>query len=69
VGSVFTNAAGGDFSLNNTTNQGALLRDVGFPGAFLNGTTTGYLDIGAAQHQGSAAGGGSLIGDGLVSVV
>jgi hypothetical protein len=49
--SFFTNAAGGDFSLNNTAGGGALLRAVGFPGTFPTGTTIGYVDIGAAQHK------------------
>lgn len=52
----FTNASGGDFSLNNAAGGGALLRAVGFPGALPWGGT-GYLDIGALQHQ--DAGGGS----------
>lgn len=51
TGSFFTNAASNDFSLNNTASQGALARAAGILGAFPRGTTTGYLDIGAAQHQ------------------
>ncbi len=51
----FTNAAGGDFSLNNTAGGGAACRAAGFPGVFPGGTTTGYLDIGAVQHQDSPA--------------
>lgn len=47
----FTDAAGGDFSLNNTAGGGAACRAAGFPGAFPGGTTIGYLDIGAVQHQ------------------
>lgn len=43
----FTNAAGGDFSLNNTAGGGALLRALGFSPY----GQTGYLDIGAVQHQ------------------
>lgn len=54
-GSFFTNAASGDFSLNNTAGAGALLRATGFPGVLPGGTTTGYIDIGAAQHQESAS--------------
>ena len=50
AGSVFTNAAGGDFSLNNTASQGALLRATGYPATFPGGTAS-YRDIGAAQHQ------------------
>jgi len=48
--SPFTNAAGGDFSLNTSAGGGAACRAAGFPGVFPNGTTTGYVDIGAAQH-------------------
>lgn len=63
----FTNAAGGDFSLNNTAGGGAALRAIGYPGIFPGGTTTGYLDIGAAQHQDSGGGGlASSIFGGLV---
>lgn len=51
---LFTNAAGGDFSLGSTSPAKA----TGFPGAFLGGPT-GYLDMGAVQRQESAAGGGS----------
>ena len=46
----FVNAAGGNFALNTSTG-GNLCRAAGFPGVFPGGTTTGYLDIGAAQHQ------------------
>ncbi len=47
----FTNAAGGDFSLNNTAGGGAAVRAAGdfFPG----GTTTNYQDVGATQHSGA----------------
>lgn len=44
-------ATNNDFSLNNTAGAGADCRAAGFPGAFPGGTTTGYLDIGAVQHQ------------------
>lgn len=56
-GDPFTNAAGGDFSLNNTAGAGAACRAVGFPGTFSGIGTTGYLDIGAVQSQ---AGGGGV---------
>lgn len=55
----FTNAAGGDFSLNSTAGGGAACRAAGFPGAFPGGTTTGYLDIGAVQHADPASTGGA----------
>jgi len=53
TGSFFTNAAAGDFSLNNTAGAGAALRAAGLPGTFPLTTTVGYLDIGAVQHQDS----------------
>lgn len=56
-GSFFVNAASGNFALNSTSGAGALLRGTGYPGVFPAGTTTGYLDIGAAQHQEVASGG------------
>ncbi len=42
-----------DLSLNATAGGGAAVKALGFPGAFLDGTTTGYLDGGAVQHQDS----------------
>lgn len=50
AGSFFTNAAGGDFSLNNTAGRGALLRATGFPSLFPRGLTANFLDIGVSQH-------------------
>ena len=52
----FTNAAGGDFSLNSTAGGGAAAKGTGFPGvtSFIG---TGHNDIGALQ---SAAGGGAV---------
>jgi len=60
VGSVFVDAAGGNFALNNTANRGALLRGTGFPATFPLGLTASYSDIGAAQHADPAAGGGGF---------
>lgn len=54
----FTDAASGDLSLNDDAGGGALLRGLGFPAAFPGGLTLNYLDIGAAQTQSSAGGGG-----------
>lgn len=48
--SFFTNAAGNDFSLNNTASAGALLRATGYPGLYPRGTTTSFQDVGAIQH-------------------
>lgn len=59
TGSFFTNAAAGDFSLNNTAGAGADLRDIAIPKVFPEGLSTSYLDIGAVQHQASGGGGGS----------
>jgi hypothetical protein len=57
-GDPFTNAAAGDFSLDNTSGEGAACRAAGHPGVFPGGLTTGYLDIGAVQHQDAGGGGG-----------
>jgi len=51
--SFFTNAAAGDFSLNTDAGGGALARAAGLPGVLPGGLTTGYLDVGAAQHADS----------------
>ena len=53
-GNPFTNSAGNDFSLN--AGAGAALYGVGLPGALTVGGT-GFLDIGALQHQAVAGGG------------
>ncbi len=54
-GDPFTNAAGGDFSLNTTAGAGALVRAAGFPGVLVDGLSTGYLDVGAVQHADPAS--------------
>lgn len=51
TGTPFTNAAGNDFSLNNTAGAGAVVRAASFIGAFPGISTTTYLDGGAVQHQ------------------
>lgn len=58
-GAPYTNAAGGDFTLNNTAGAGAACRAAGSPGTIKGATGTGYIDIGAFQHQDS--GGGATI--------
>jgi hypothetical protein len=61
-GDPFVNAASGNFALDSTTGEGAACRAAGIPGAFPGATTTGYLDVGAVQHQDSGGtGGGPLI--------
>lgn len=50
TGTFFINAPAGNFALNNYTNQGALARGTGFPGVMPLGLTSGYIDIGLAQH-------------------
>jgi len=57
--SFFTNAASGDFSLNNTASAGASARNTGYPATFLRGTTSTYLDVGAARHQDAGPKGGA----------
>lgn len=49
-GSPFV-SAGTNFALNNTGGAGAACRAAGFPGAIPGSVGTGYLDIGAVQHQ------------------
>lgn len=56
----FTNAGTNDFSLNNTAGGGAACRAAGFPGTIAGGLTTGYLDVGLAQHQDSGGSAGML---------
>lgn len=53
----WTNAGGGDFSLNNTAGGGAAARGIvySFPGT---STYASYQDGGAVQHQDAGAGGG-----------
>lgn len=65
----FISSSGGNFALNTTAGGGAACKAVGFPGVFPGGTSTGYASIGTIQPDPSSGGGGSLIGDGLVSVV
>lgn len=55
-GDPFTNAAAGDYTLNNTAGAGASCREAGFPGAWDSATMTGYMSIGTMQLQ---SGGGS----------
>lgn len=56
-GDPFTNAAGGDFSLNATAGAGAACRAAGFPGTLPGGGTVGYDDLGAVHHQDPAGAG------------
>lgn len=56
TGSFFVSAGTGNFALNNTAGAGAAARATGYPGLLPRGTTTGYTDIGAAQHQDSGGG-------------
>lgn len=56
--SPFTNAAGLDFTLNNTAGGGALLRAAGWPATLPGLTGTSYPDIGAYQHADPVAAAG-----------
>lgn len=60
-GDPFTNAGAGDFSLNATAGAGADCRGTGFPGVMPGATTTGYADIGVAQHADPVSSGGSAV--------
>lgn len=57
----FTDPDNDDFSLNNTAGGGASARAAGFPGVYSGAATTGFLDMGAAQHEDPAGGGGNTI--------
>lgn len=49
-GDPFVSGSTLNFALNNTAGAGKALQGVGFPGV-LASTGTGYIDIGALQHQ------------------
>lgn len=66
-GSFFTNAAGGDFTLNNTAGAGADARAAGFPSAFPLSVGVSYQDIGAVQHEDAGGGGGTVSGQRVIS--
>lgn len=52
TGDPCVNIAGANnFGLNSTAGAGAACRSAGYPGVFPGGVVTGYLDIGAVQHQ------------------
>lgn len=55
-GDPFVASGSGNYALNTTAGAGAACRAAGIPGAFPGGLTTGYIDIGAAQHQDPAGG-------------
>ena len=52
----FTNAAGGDFSLNNTAGGGAALRAAGYPSSFPGLSTLTYPNVGAQIPEPATAG-------------
>jgi hypothetical protein len=55
----FTDAAGGDFTLNSTAGGGAELKGAGWPSALPGLSGTSHLDIGAYQSQVGGGSGGS----------
>lgn len=55
TGDPFTNAAGGDFTLNTTAGAGAACRAAGLPSTIAGATGTGYPDLGVFQHPDPAA--------------
>lgn len=54
-GDPFVDAPNGNFALNNTAGAGTQCRAAGMCGVFPGALTTGYIDIGAAQHQDPAS--------------
>jgi len=56
----YTDAAAGDFTINNNAGGGVLLRSAGFPGS-ITGGSIGYLDVGAYQVAGGGSGGGLIL--------
>jgi len=64
----FTNAGSGDFSLNSTAGGGAACKAAGFPGAMIGGGT-GYVDIGALQHQDAGGGSSTIIAQNITTFV
>ncbi len=56
--SPFTAAGSGDFTLNNAAGGGAAVRGHGMAGAIAGVSQTGFIDMGALQHQ--DAGGGTV---------
>lgn len=60
--SAFVAPGSGNFALNNTAGAGALLRNAAFPNVFPNGTTSTFLDVGAARHQDPSGGSGVTVG-------
>ena len=54
-GDPFVDTTTGNYALNSTSGAGASCRAMGYPGLFPNATTTGYRDVGAAQHQDSGS--------------
>jgi len=58
-GIPFTNAASDDFSLDNTSGEGAACRGISL--GFLGSATTGYPDAGAVQHQDSGGGAAGML--------
>lgn len=58
-GQPMTNPGSGDFSLDNTANEGQLLRGTGYPQSITNTSTSSYPDRGVAQHQDTGGSSGS----------
>lgn len=61
TGNPWTDAAGGNFNLNNTGGAGAACRGAGYIGAFPGSYGTTYVDVGAIQHQDAGGGGGTSV--------
>lgn len=62
TGSPFTNAAGNDFTPNNTAGAGAAIRALAYPQTVWPGSSTNnYLDVGGVQHLDSGGGGTTIV--------
>jgi len=61
----WTNAAGGDFSLNNTAGGGALLRELGYPSTLPGLSTNDYSDVNAVQRSVASAAGALMYHPGM----
>lgn len=65
----YTNAAGGDFSLNSTAGGGAAAKGTAQPGAIVAHTATGAMDFGAFQAAATgSSGGGGIFRSSIVGV-
>jgi len=64
--SFFVDAAGGNFTLNDTSGAGAAAKAAGFPDAFIGlPSTLDYSDLGAVQHEDLGIAGSLIVNPGM----